>query len=46
MRARERVMRTTAMRTMTDTMFIITFIAVVFIAVARKVRGSVRVRVE
>ena len=34
------------MRTMMDTLFIIIFMAFVFMAVASRVRGSVRVKVE
>src|SRR5882724_9463492 len=40
------MMRTMAMRTMMDTSFIIIFMAFVFMAVASRVRGSVRVKVE
>src|SRR5882724_2540579 len=45
-RVRVRVMRTMAMRTMMDTSFIIIIMAFVFMAVASRVRGSVRVKVE
>src|SRR5882724_1239093 len=45
-RVRARVMRTMVMRTMMDTSFIIIFMAFVFMAVASRVRGSVRVKVE
>ena len=46
MRVRARVMGTTAMRTMMDTLFIIIFMAFVFMAVAGRVMGLVSAKVE